>query len=707
MAIIQPAHFLKFADRIAAQYDIFKSMIALAATPENRATLTVGAVANARLLLDPTGSNNSLLLVAKEAGPDGNDISIALLDPSANDQSLVISVLDKEIVVSLATGSGGAITTTAEELKTALEINLETLALISITEVGLISGTVAAVAKTNLSGGLGNSALTITARDVGSEGNDITISLVDPNANSQSLSIETTDSSIVISLETDGGGAITTTAEEIKDLIESDYETASLVTVELVGDGSGVVEPLDETNLSGAVYGYYTSSVLQPLSSENNTADSDMAIALTNSARVLDDGLTARNAITGIAGFAQLISAFSSYFSRVSQAGLLQGYLTENEILVHKSFNDVFSFTTGQPLNAISVFKAESLDLGTVTLGSALAVTTTTGGATLGSGSGLASDTNLAPQKVKVSLTPVYKKASLTVDPTGSSNAVLFTAVGFGPLGNAITVRYLDPAGNNQALSLSLSTKAITISLATGSGGAITSTAQQIIDAVNAHATISKLVVATKVDLLATGVVTAMSATNLTGGSGPNLQTDLNFNITVKNVDSEDVEITQVRFDSGSVPGTYEILGQRASFTTAAFATVDDQLTFVARDPGEAGNDISITYVDPSAINQSLSVELDGTDITVNLATNGSGTITSTAAQVRTALLADDDISALIYCDLVGDGSDVVEALATNTLSDGAEPDRYLSLVSAELESGGTEGDKLVLSTVVERSVHT
>lgn len=119
---------------------------------------------------------------------------------------------------------------------------------------------------------------------------------------------------------------------------------------------------------------------------------------------------------------------------------------------------------------------------------------------------------------------------------------------------------------------------------------------------------------------------------------------------------------------------------------TAAQATLsrnpagnDNALTFTAVKYGAEGNRISIAYVDPAANSQSLAVSVDGYAITVSLATNGGGTITSTAAQVKAAIEASAPAAALVTCTIntadsgsADDGTGVVTALAAANMTGGA-----------------------------------
>ena len=113
-------------------------------------------------------------------------------------------------------------------------------------------------------------------------------------------------------------------------------------------------------------------------------------------------------------------------------------------------------------------------------------------------------------------------RAALTTAQTGTHNDLVFTAVNAGPEGNSIQIEYLEPGGDN-ALSVTVEGQKIIVSLAT-TGGASTSTAADVMTAVQSHAVASKMVSvdnATSND--GTGIIsTALSATNLTGGTfGP------------------------------------------------------------------------------------------------------------------------------------------------------------------------------------------
>ncbi|GAA2042442.1 M14 family zinc carboxypeptidase [Agromyces tropicus] len=86
----------------------------------------------------------------------------------------------------------------------------------------------------------------------------------------------------------------------------------------------------------------------------------------------------------------------------------------------------------------------------------------------------------------------------------------------------------------------------------------------------------------------------------------------------------------------------------------------------------EGGNDLSVALVDPGAADAALGVSVAGDDITVSLATDASGAITSTAAQVVAAINASPEASALVtaYTYRGNTGSGIVSAAAAD-LADG------------------------------------
>lgn len=117
--------------------------------------------------------------------------------------------------------------------------------------------------------------------------------------------------------------------------------------------------------------------------------------------------------------------------------------------------------------------------------------------------------------------------ATLTTALTGTNNDLIFTAVqkGFltnparGILGDGVTIAYIN-AGASKSLVVSVSTLAISVQLATDSSSVITSTASQVLAALNSDTTVQSILVATlAAGNTGAGVVTALTATHLASGA--------------------------------------------------------------------------------------------------------------------------------------------------------------------------------------------
>lgn len=125
---------------------------------------------------------------------------------------------------------------------------------IAVAEDGTLTVTVAGADEAHVVTGVvaDDNAIEWTAQDPGSAGNDITIALTDPEDVDQSLSVVVTDLAIEVLLETDSGGDIASTADDVKTAIAGDVDADALVAVadEGASDGSGLVEAFSATNLA-------------------------------------------------------------------------------------------------------------------------------------------------------------------------------------------------------------------------------------------------------------------------------------------------------------------------------------------------------------------------------------------------------------------------------------------------------------------------
>lgn len=152
---------------------------------------------------------------------------------------------------------------------------------------GAPADAVRATASVNPTGD--DNALTFTARQYGTDGNALRITYVDPGAASQSLAVTVSGPSIVVSLATNGGASITSTAAQVKAAIEASAPANELVTVAIntgdtgvADDGSGVVTAMAVTAFTGGAG-----------TGVNQASPGGICIDTTNSDIYRNDGTTA------------------------------------------------------------------------------------------------------------------------------------------------------------------------------------------------------------------------------------------------------------------------------------------------------------------------------------------------------------------------------------------------------------------------------
>jgi hypothetical protein len=109
-----------------------------------------------------------------------------------------------------------------------------------------------------------------------------------------------------------------------------------------------------------------------------------------------------------------------------------------------------------------------------------------------------------------------------------------------------------------------------------------------------------------------------------------------------------------------------------ANEATLTVGAGNSKVKVTAVEEGEDGNAIRLSIVNAGA-SQALAVDVDGRDIIVTAATNGSSVITSTAAQVIAAINEDNTASQLVTAanGAGSDGTGVVAAVAATNLAGG------------------------------------
>jgi len=228
---------------------------------------------HARYGYDGAAADDELYFFAQEEGSDGNSITLNFLDTGA----LSVAVVGNAITVNI----DGA-TTTAADIKAAIEADTEASALVAVklkdgsTGSGLVSG----LAPTNLSGGttatsrryiidvttegaagpatlttttgVADAELRFTAATSDGAGDSISITYLDPVAAASPLSVSAEGRAITVSLATDGLLNITSTAQDIMNAINADADASALVSAALApdNDGAGVVTAVAETHLA-------------------------------------------------------------------------------------------------------------------------------------------------------------------------------------------------------------------------------------------------------------------------------------------------------------------------------------------------------------------------------------------------------------------------------------------------------------------------
>ncbi|MEV0154910.1 M14 family zinc carboxypeptidase [Micromonospora sp. NPDC050686] len=117
----------------------------------------------------------------------------------------------------------------------------------------------------------------------------------------------------------------------------------------------------------------------------------------------------------------------------------------------------------------------------------------------------------------------------------------------------------------------------------------------------------------------------------------------------------------------------YQTNGYRRQ-AQAQFGTASASIVYVSSKAyGSAGgNDLTVSLVNPGAANAPLTVGVAGTNVTVSLATNGAGTITTTAAQVVAAVNGNADAAKLLTASTYrgNAGAGVVAAAGVTRLTD-------------------------------------
>jgi hypothetical protein len=138
----------------------------------------------------------------------------------------------------------------------------------------------------------------------------------------------------------------------------------------------------------------------------------------------------------------------------------------------------------------------------------------------------------------------------------------------------------------------------------------------------------------------------------------------------------------------------------------SAELVIDDTLgaevsiILAAVEPGAAGNSLKVQLLDPSATSQALSVSVSGDTIVVSLATDGTGAITSTVAEVVAAINSHLIAKQLVNATVSGEDSTVAIAVAATALTGGDDGSGYeaegVLLYDVDVTHGDAPGAMIV-----------
>lgn len=112
----------------------------------------------------------------------------------------------------------------------------------------------------------------------------------------------------------------------------------------------------------------------------------------------------------------------------------------------------------------------------------------------------------------------------------------------------------------------------------------------------------------------------------------------------------------------------------KASLKTGVVGS-NNAVTWTAKGTGVNGNKVRLRLVNPGTVSAALSVSVSGQEITVNLATSAGSAITTTAAQLMTAITASAPATALLGTAATGasSGAGVLTAVPWTYLSGGVD----------------------------------
>lgn len=482
-----------------------------------------------------TLTNQGITYTAVPLGLMGNDVNITLVDPGTT-HTLSVVVTGTDIVVTLGYAAG-AITTTRNDLYTAWTTApafAEALALATPSNPASVT-LLTALAQTSLAGGTGSisdandasQVADIVAYEILNSAAEVTLTTTTNNIILRTLYDQVIDNTVDgvddtgFTFENVQEGSILSGAALTLTALQEAYNT---IVLNLNDNGAPVTANFVDANTSKAVSLYITiPSDIINLAESGTTffyqvfrsalfdLSDDVVIIPDDELQQVFEGNPTPAEIT--AGFVGPFTDETSdtfraqelpLYTNPSQEGILQSNYQPplaKDIALYK--NQVFFANTTNKYNLV---------LNLIT----------------GEESSGPSDPGFTPST----------RATLL------NQGITYTAVRPGTVGNAITIALINPALPSQSLSISVVNSAISISLATDGGSAITTTATQLVAALGANAAASALVTASGAGAIALSALAATALSTGTNGTILNFESDgSDFDIVwVPDTDVDDFE---------------------------------------------------------------------------------------------------------------------------------------------------------------------
>lgn len=653
--------------------------------------------ARAKITIDPGVANTSIDYVANTAGVTSSGISIVYINPNANNQTLYVEVENRAIRVHLATGPGGAITTTANAIISAIVAHTQATALVTATNHSGSSGAgiVTAMPQTFLSNY--DTSVTFTAVTQGAYGNTITVSYIYSGGPLTSLSVSVTGTAIAFTLATDASSQIITTGTEIVALVASTASVLALVNAAVTSGytGSDYVSAVSATNLAGGAVA--SLSGINPLGTGGVTKAGPNSYAAQNIQIAVTPAVSYASWIVYPSGAKAFATVDPPGTNNTVKYTAVVGGTSGNTISISYVYNQSPNTTLAVSVNANAITVTMATDINSQPTSTANDIITIINATGASNALVVASPVGTVTGIVGVSLGPVFL--------TNLRTKLLYTAVASGPTGNSVTITYV-VAGLNTVFSVGVVGNDITVNMATDGSGNCTTIANDIITNWASYPAAVALATPTlPAGGFGDGVLAAFAKTPLYGGDGPNLTRNTTLALTLTRSDLVSV-VRNVSFTAGATPGTIATPSAISATLTTGTVAGNNAIIYTAVTAGTSGNGITVSYINPGTPSAALSVAVVSNAITVSLGTDTGSNACSSADDVVAAVNGYGPAAALVTAAVSGKGNNLVVVQTATALSGGTAVERYFGITAVAIVAGGETGDTYTVSQIVERAIH-